>query len=74
MEQRVPATKPDARLAELGAVQEQAQLRVVESRAVGIERLADRGQAGPTALPEGFELVAHRGIPTARSMAGVKRS
>ena len=76
VEHRVPAAEPDARLAELGTVQQQAELRVVEPGAVGIERVADRGEAGPAALSEGFEVVnrGHRGMPTARSMAGVKRS
>ena len=46
MEHRVPAAEPDARLTELGTVQQQAELRVVEPGAVGIERVADRGEAG----------------------------
>ena len=76
MEHRVPAAEPDARLTELGAVQQQAELRVVEPGAIGVERVADGGEAGPAAFSEGFEIVnrGHRGMPTARSMAGVKRS
>ena len=57
MQRRVAPPEPDVRLAHLGAVEQQTELRVVELRPVGVERAADGGEARPAARPEGVEVV-----------------
>ena len=66
IQREIASPETNGRLAHLGAVEEQTELRVVERRALGVERAADGVEARATAHPEGLELLDprhHRASP-----------